>query len=75
MVGLREDDSEQDRVDPTIAAAVEAMTNQAGGRRFERCRTGVGRELRVGVEAVTGTEDSSDGSGRQQVDAAELGQR
>ena len=55
MMSLREDDSVQDRVEPTIAASVEAMTNQASGRRFERCGAGVGRELCVGVEAVTGT--------------------
>jgi len=55
MMSLGEDDSVQDRVEPTIAASVEAMTNQASGRRFERCGAGVGRELCVGVEAVTGT--------------------
>ena len=51
------------------------MTNNAGGGGFEGRSAGVVGELGVSLKAATRAEDSGDGSSRQQVDAAQLGQR
>ena len=72
---LGDRDTIKDRVEPPIAAPVEAVADTPGRGCRERGGTGVGRELRIGGETLSRPEDARQRGRRQEADAADLGQR
>jgi hypothetical protein len=71
MVGLRQDDAVESRVEASIASSIQAMTDQAGGRSLERGDAGIRGQLCVRLKALTWPQNASEGTRSQQVDAAQ----
>ena len=75
VVRLGQGDSIDDRVEPAIAAAIEPMPDDAGGRGFKGRDSGVGGQLSVGGETRTRAKDACESAGGERADAAEASQR
>src|SRR6266542_3283663 len=74
MVGLRQSDPVQDRVESSVPCTVQTMADESSGRSFQRGNPGVGCELCVCPKATSGAQYASQSAGSEEVDPAQLGQ-
>jgi len=63
MVRLRQHDAIEHGVEPPVTAAVEAMAHKSSGGRLQGRHAGVGGQLRVSGEPMTGPENARQGPG------------
>ena len=71
---MRQDDSIEDGVKPSIATSIEAVTHETCGGCLKRRRPSVGGELGIRTESGAGSEDRGKCGGRDEIDATNSGQ-
>jgi len=67
---LGQGDAVEDRVEPPVAAAVEAVTDPPSRGRLHRGDAGIGGEWGRALEAAAGTPDPGEGAGGEQLVAS-----
>lgn len=66
VVRLGQHDTIEHGIEPPIAASVQAMAHKSSGRRLQRRHAGVGGQLRVSREPMTGPKDARQGPGGEE---------
>ncbi|OGO08868.1 MAG: hypothetical protein A2Y61_06150 [Chloroflexi bacterium RBG_13_60_13] len=71
---LGQHDTVENSVEPPIAAPVQAMAHKSSGGRLQRRDAGVGGQLCISREPVTGSENARQGPSGDKVDTTDVGQ-